>query len=54
MFRYVLGAEPDSLDPTLYSGGFESYVIPAMFEGLVSYHPQSLEPMAALATHTRQ
>jgi len=48
---YVLGAEPDSLDPAYYSGGFEGYVMQALFEGLVSYHPQTLQPMAALATH---
>ena len=49
--RYVLGAEPASVDPAYYPGGFESYVIPALFEGLTSYHPQTLQPMAALATH---
>jgi oligopeptide transport system substrate-binding protein len=49
--RYVLGAEPESVDPAYYPGGFESYVIPALFEGLTSYHPQTLQPMAALATH---
>ena len=48
---YVLGAEPDSVDPAYYPGGFESYVIPTLFEGLTSYHPQTLQPMAALATH---
>jgi ABC-type oligopeptide transport system substrate-binding subunit len=37
--RYVLGA------------GFESFVIPALFEGLTGYHPKTLWPMAALATH---
>jgi MarR-like DNA-binding transcriptional regulator SgrR of sgrS sRNA len=40
--RYVLGAELDSLDPASYSGGFESFVIPALFEGLTAYHPQTL------------
>src|SRR4051812_19752726 len=49
--RYVLGAEPESLDPAHYSGGFESFVIPALFEGLTGYHPKTLRPMAALATH---
>src|SRR4051812_3591073 len=49
--RYVLGAEPESLDPARYSGGFESFVIPALFEGLTGYHPETLRPMAALATH---
>jgi ABC-type oligopeptide transport system substrate-binding subunit len=48
---YVLGGEPASLDPAYFFGGFESFVIPALFEGLTSYHPVTLQPMAALATH---
>ena len=49
--RYSLGAEPDSLDPAYQSGGYEGYVLPALFEGLTGYHPRTLQPMAALATH---
>jgi len=42
----------DSLDPAK-SADFvaEGSVLRALFEGLTSYHPQTLEPMAALATH---
>ena len=47
--RYVLGAEPESAVPAYYPGG-ESYVIPTLFEGLTTYHPQTVQPMAALAT----
>ena len=48
---HTLGGEPESLDPAKSSGGYEFYVIPAMFEGLTQYHPRLPEPMAALATH---
>src|SRR5215471_5426687 len=42
--------EPETLDPPLSSGA-EANIIRALFEGLTAYHPQTLEPMAALATH---
>ena len=50
---YVLGGEIDTLDPPLSLGGFEFYVIPALFEGLTQQHPERSEPMAGLATHYR-
>jgi ABC-type oligopeptide transport system substrate-binding subunit len=42
--------EPETLDPPLSSGA-EANIIHALFEGLTAYHPRTLEPMAALATH---
>ena len=39
--------EPEGLDPADYSGGFELYFLPSVFEGLVSCDPYTLEPMAA-------
>jgi ABC-type oligopeptide transport system substrate-binding subunit len=48
---HTLAGEPDTLDPAKSSGGYEFYVIPAMFEGLTQYHPRLPKPMAALATH---
>ena len=48
---HTLAGEPDTLDPPKSSGGYEFYVIPAMFEGLTQYHPRLPKPMAALATH---
>ena len=48
---YEIAAEPGSLDPATSLGGSEGYVMPAMFEGLVSQDPDTLEPRAALATH---
>ena len=32
------------------AGGFAEFVLPALFEGLTGYHPQTLEPIAALAS----
>jgi oligopeptide transport system substrate-binding protein len=48
---YEIGGEPTSLDPATSLDGFEFYVMPALFEGLVSRDPDTLEPRAALATH---
>ena len=47
---HSLLAEPATLDPARSPGDIESYVVPALFEGLTSYHPFGPEPMAALAT----
>ncbi len=38
------GPEPDGLDPVNYSGGFELYILPSLFEGLISYDPHTVEP----------
>jgi ABC-type oligopeptide transport system substrate-binding subunit len=48
---YIVGAEPATLDPGKTTGGYESFIVPAMFESLTSYHPATGEAMAALATH---
>src|SRR6266508_186963 len=48
---HTLAGEPDTLDPAKSTGGYEFYVLPALFEGLTQYHPELPEPMAALATH---
>src|SRR5712692_7524612 len=45
------GAEPESLDPAKCITGVETYVQPALFEGLTGLHPVTSEPIAALATH---
>ena len=48
---YANGNEPDVLDPGTYAGGTEMRIINALFDGLTKFHPLTLEPMAALATH---
>lgn len=44
-------AEPGTLDPHRINSSLESRIIDALFDGLTKYHPETLEPMAALATH---
>src|SRR5262245_13615598 len=48
---YLVGGEPDTLDPGKVTGAYESFIIPALFEGLTNFHPTTAQPMAALATH---
>src|SRR6266849_6002176 len=47
----AIGAGPGTLDPGLSWDIWEPYAIRALFEGLTGYHPRTLEPIAALATH---
>jgi ABC-type oligopeptide transport system substrate-binding subunit len=51
VLKFALGPEPDGLDPGNYAGGFELYILPSLFEGLISYDPYTAEPTAGLATH---
>jgi ABC-type transport system substrate-binding protein len=51
VLKFALGPEPDGLDPAGFSGGFEQYILPSLFEGLISYDPHTVEPIAGLATH---
>src|SRR5436190_23752545 len=48
---YLIGSEPDSFDPGKTTGGYESFIVPAFFEGLTNFHPTTAQPMAGLATH---
>lgn len=49
MVRYISGSEPESLDPAIPTGQPEARVLMALFDGLVEYHPKTMEPMPALA-----
>ena len=49
ILRYVSGDEPETLDPTISNGQPEARLYMALYEGLVEYHPKTLEPIAALA-----
>src|SRR5262245_37500783 len=44
-------AEPSTLDPGRSWELYDTYPIRALFEGLTNYHPRTLEPVGALATH---
>ncbi|HEU4595410.1 MAG TPA: peptide ABC transporter substrate-binding protein, partial [Pyrinomonadaceae bacterium] len=49
--RYISGSEPESLDPQMSSGQPEARLDIALYEGLVEYHPKTMEPIPALAEH---
>src|SRR5215213_7165227 len=47
--RYISGSEPESLDPQMSSGQPEARIDIALYEGLVEYHPKTMEPIPAVA-----
>ena len=53
ILRYVTGDEPETLDPAVSDGQPEARIYMALYEGLVEYHPKTMEPIPALATHWR-
>jgi oligopeptide transport system substrate-binding protein len=50
---YEIPAEPTGFDPATGLGASEIYLLPALFDGLISWNPETLEPQAGLATHYR-
>jgi oligopeptide transport system substrate-binding protein len=48
---YNNALEPESLDPARVFSTNAFHIVDALFDGLTKYHPQTLEPIAALATH---
>jgi oligopeptide transport system substrate-binding protein len=48
-FVVVNGTEPETLDPHLISGVPEHRIYMAIFEGLMSYDPETAEPVPGLA-----
>jgi oligopeptide transport system substrate-binding protein len=49
VLRYISGSEPESLDPAFGTGQPEARVYMALYEGLVEYHPKTMEPIPAIA-----
>lgn len=47
--RYISGSEPESLDPQLSSGQPEARIHMALYDGLVEYHPKTMQPIPAIA-----
>lgn len=47
--RYISGSEPESLDPQMSSGQPEARLDIALYEGLVEYHPKTMQPIPAVA-----
>jgi len=48
-FRFVSGAEPETLDPALMTGVTEGRFAAAIFEGLTVYDPKDLSAMPGMA-----
>lgn len=48
--NYLLGMEPNTLDPATCFGGSEVAIMAAIFEPLIRPHPVTMSPMAGLAT----
>jgi oligopeptide transport system substrate-binding protein len=49
VFRFANQAEPELLDPGLMSGQADGRIARALFEGLVTQHPRTLEPQPGVA-----
>ncbi len=49
VMRYITGSEPESLDPQFVTGQPEARIMMAIYEGLVEYHPITMEPIPAIA-----
>jgi oligopeptide transport system substrate-binding protein len=49
VLRYVSGSEPESLDPHLTTAQPDARIQLALFDGLVEYHPKTMEPIPAIA-----
>src|SRR5215212_6742814 len=49
VLRYVSGAEVESLDPQMSSSQVDARIDLALFEGLLEYHPKTLEPIPGIA-----
>jgi oligopeptide transport system substrate-binding protein len=48
-FTFVNGPEVKSFDPQIVSGQPENNMVNALFEGLVRWHPKTLEPLPGVA-----
>ncbi|MGD9157070.1 MAG: peptide ABC transporter substrate-binding protein [Desulfobacteraceae bacterium] len=42
-------SEPETIDPSLYTGHPDATIIIQLFEGLISFHPQTLKPIPGVA-----
>ncbi len=49
VLRYISGSEPESLDPQVPTGQPEARVLMSMYDGLVEYHPKTMDPIPAIA-----
>jgi oligopeptide transport system substrate-binding protein len=49
VLRYISGSEPESLDPQFVTGQPEARLMMAIYDGLVEYHPKTMDPIPAIA-----
>lgn len=49
VFRFANGSEPEVLDPALMSGQPDGRIARALFEGLATQHPRTLDPEPGVA-----
>jgi len=49
VLRYISGSEPESLDPHVGTGQPEARVYLALYEGLVEFHPKTMEAIPGIA-----
>lgn len=48
---FQIGDEPETLDPAMSQGGSEEFILPSLFEGLLTRDPNTNELLAGIATH---
>jgi oligopeptide transport system substrate-binding protein len=49
VMRYTTGSEPESLDPQIPNGQPEARILIALYDGLVEYHPKTMEAIPGIA-----
>ncbi|MGH9946523.1 MAG: peptide ABC transporter substrate-binding protein [Pyrinomonadaceae bacterium] len=49
IMRYITGSEPESLDAQIPNGQPEARMLMALYDGLIEYHPKTLDPIPAIA-----
>ena len=49
VMRYVSGGEIESLDPPITNSQPDARILIALFDGLVEYHPKTMEPIPSIA-----
>ncbi|HRH42824.1 MAG TPA: peptide ABC transporter substrate-binding protein, partial [Pyrinomonadaceae bacterium] len=49
VLRYISGSEPESLDPQVANGQPEARIYMSLYDGLVEYHPKTMEAIPGIA-----
>ena len=49
VLRYISGSEPESLDPQIGTGQPEARIYVALYDGLVEFHPKTMQPIPGIA-----